>query len=36
MQNGYATLSLGYIGIYEASVLIKGKTHTSPEGENSR
>ena len=33
MQNGYATLSLGYIGIYEASVLIKGKTHTSPEGE---
>ena len=26
MQNGYATLSLGYIGIYEASVLIKGKT----------
>ena len=33
LQNGYATLSLGYIGMYEASVLIKGKTHTSPEGE---
>ena len=33
LQNGYATLSLGYIGMYEASILIKGKTHTSPEGE---
>lgn len=32
MQDGYATLSLGYIGIYEASVLVTGKTHTSPEG----
>lgn len=34
LQNGYATLSLGYIGMYEASVLVKGKSHTSPEGEN--
>lgn len=33
LQNGYATLSLGYIGMYEASVLVKGKSHTSPEGE---
>ena len=33
LQNGYATLSLGYIGIYEASVLIKGQSHTTPEGE---
>lgn len=33
LQNGYATISLGYIGIYEASVLVTGKTHTSPEGE---
>jgi ribonucleoside-triphosphate reductase len=32
MKNGYATLSLGYIGIYEASLLVTGKTHTSPEG----
>lgn len=33
LQNGYATLSLGYIGIYEASVLITGESHTTPEGE---
>ena len=32
MKNGYATLSLGYIGIYEASLLVTGKMHTSPEG----
>ena len=28
LENGYATISLGYIGIYEASVLITGKSHT--------
>ena len=33
MQNGYATISLGYIGIYEASILVTGKSHTSPEGQ---
>lgn len=33
LQKGYSTLSLGYIGIYEASILIKGKSHTTPEGE---
>ena len=28
LENGYATISLGYIGIYEASVLITGESHT--------
>lgn len=28
LENGYATISLGYIGIYEASMLITGKSHT--------
>lgn len=32
MYGGYATLSLGYIGIYEATKLIKGVSHTSEEG----
>lgn len=32
LKGGYATISLGYIGIYEASLLITGKTHTDPEG----
>ncbi len=30
--NGYSTLTIGYIGIYEASMLVKGKSHTSEEG----
>ena len=30
---GYSTISLGYIGLYEASVLITGGSHTTPEGE---
>lgn len=29
LENGYATISLGYIGVYEASILITGKSHTS-------
>lgn len=33
LQGGYATLSLGYIGVYEATVLVTGKSHTTPEGE---
>lgn len=33
LQDGYATISLGYIGIYEASKLITGQSHTSEEGE---
>ncbi len=32
LENGYATVTIGYIGIYEASKLITGKSHTSPEG----
>ena len=31
-MDGYSTISLGYIGIYEASMLITGKSHTTPEG----
>ncbi|PKK39754.1 Ribonucleotide reductase of class III (anaerobic), large subunit [Clostridiaceae bacterium JG1575] len=33
LHNGYSTLTMGYIGIYEASLLITGKSHTTPEGE---
>ncbi|MFM1540287.1 anaerobic ribonucleoside-triphosphate reductase [Helcococcus ovis] len=33
LENGYATISLGYIGVYEATKLITGKSHTK-EGEN--
>ena len=29
----YSTLSLGYIGIYELTMLMKGVPHTEPEGE---
>lgn len=28
LENGYSTLSIGYIGIYEASKLITGESHT--------
>ena len=28
LLNGYSTLSVGYIGLYEASILIKGDSHT--------
>ncbi|MDO5689022.1 MAG: anaerobic ribonucleoside-triphosphate reductase [Tissierellia bacterium] len=34
LQDGYATISLGYIGIYEATKLITGKSHTNPEGKD--
>jgi ribonucleoside-triphosphate reductase len=33
LLDGYSTLSLGYIGLYEATKLIKGVSHTTPEGE---
>ena len=33
LMNGYSTLSLGYIGIYEATKLMRGCSHTAPEGE---
>lgn len=33
LHDGYATISLGYIGLYEATMLIKGVSHTTKEGE---
>ena len=33
LKGGYSTLSLGYIGIYELTMLMKGVPHTEPEGE---
>lgn len=32
LQNGYSTLSLGYIGIYETTILMRHCSHTKPEG----
>lgn len=32
LENGYSTISLGYIGIYEATKLVKGVSHTTNEG----
>lgn len=32
LMNGYSTLTIGYIGMYESSMLVKGKSHTTPEG----
>ena len=32
LKNGYSTLSLGYIGVYETTKLIKGVSHTTAEG----
>ena len=33
LMNGYSTISLGYIGLYEVTKVMKGVSHTSPEGE---
>lgn len=33
LQDGYATITLGYIGIYECVMALIGKSHTTPEGE---
>ena len=33
LHNGYSTLSLGYIGLYEVTKQMKGVSHTTPEGE---
>lgn len=33
LQNGYATLSLGYVGIHELTQAMLGCSHTTPEGE---
>ena len=33
LNGGYSTLSLGYIGLYEVTKIMKGVSHTPPEGE---
>lgn len=33
LHGGYSTISLGYIGLYETTRLMKGVSHTTPEGE---
>lgn len=33
LLNGYSTISLGYIGVYEVTKLVKGVSHTTPEGQ---
>lgn len=33
LENGYATISLGYIGLYELTKLMTGETHTSEKGQ---
>ncbi len=32
LEGGYSTLSLGYIGLYETTFLMKGMSHTAPQG----
>ena len=32
LKNGYSSISLGYIGIYEATKAVKGVSHTTEEG----
>ena len=34
LENGYSTISLGYIGLYELTKLMKGVSHTDPVGED--
>lgn len=34
LLDGYSTISLGYIGLYETTKLMKGKSHTTKEGED--
>ena len=33
LKDGYSTISLGYIGLYEVTKLMTGKSHTEPVGE---
>lgn len=33
LQDGYATITLGYIGVYECIMALIGKSHTTKEGE---
>ena len=32
LKDGYSTISLGYIGLYEVTKIMKGVSHTQPEG----
>lgn len=32
LENGYATISLGYIGLYEVTKIMTGESHTTKEG----
>ena len=34
LHDGYSTISLGYIGVYEATKLMTGVSHTDPKGTN--
>lgn len=34
LHDGYSTISLGYIGVYEATKLMTGVSHTDPRGTN--
>lgn len=34
LYGGYSSISLGYIGLYELTYVMTGKSHTSPEGLN--
>lgn len=34
LMDGYSTLTIGYIGIYESSMLVKGCSHTESEGKD--
>ncbi len=33
LHGGYSSISLGYIGLYEVTKLVKGVSHTTPEGQ---
>lgn len=33
LENGYSSISLGYIGLYEVTKIMKGVSHTNPVGE---
>lgn len=33
LENGYSSISLGYIGLYEVTKIMKGVSHTNPIGE---
>ena len=32
LENGYSTLSVGYIGLYEATICVRGVSHTTEDG----